>query len=338
MDFKTSVQHADASIDLGVLHELQWRTSGLIRHQVAEVISRVVNDVVAKSGAKTLAADPAALTAANILKNEGYVRLGRVLDDAQVRDVVAHLRNCACFNAHVPALSDKVPRRIGGGAEKYHYGSYSTADVMAAPHLVELANHPKILAAAQDYLGCLPTLYSIHAWWSFPGHGKAPVAQEFHRDRDDFKFCTLFAYLTDVGERNSPHVFIRRSHRVDLIDAILARSEMRLRQCGIVTSLADLYRDNEEGYGRDGLYERVFDGLIDTIMGPAGSAFLADTSGLHKGVPAMEGPRLMFWARYGLYRNAIWQSDKIKPVDPLLMAGRLPTDWRTAYINRCLIC
>lgn len=215
------------------------------------------------------------------------------------------------------AKSDGVARRLGGETEAFHYGSYTLPDVVSAPYLLELANRPDILAGEQDYLGCLHTRYSLHAWWSFPGHGKASISKEFHRDLDDFQFCTMIVYLTDVEPSTSPHQFIRRSHRLELVEAAIAQAAERLQQAGIKYSLADFY-GYAQGYGRDDLDRLLFSGCVDTICGPAGTAFIADTIGLYKGIPIppIEGPRLMFWASYGLYRNTGNAGDRLEPLPP----------------------
>jgi hypothetical protein len=319
-----AIAEIDAAFNLAALREVQKHTSGLDRHRYGALIAA---EITRRLGEQAPLSKDVAQTA-SMLNQDGVVRLGSVLTPEQVTAIVSHFKGRPCFNAHVPGFSDKQPRLMGLGAEMFHYGSYELADVMAAPLLLELANHPKILGVAQTYLGCLPTLYSLHAWWTFPGHGKAQLSQEFHRDRDDFKFCTLFVYLTDVDMSASPHVYLRRTHRTDLVKAAVERSGTRF-------DYRSLYLDNEEGYGRDELYERLFPGMAETITGSAGTAFVADTGGLHKGLPALERPRLMFWARYGIYRNFV-ALDR-SPLPKEAVAGRLPQNWECAYINRCLV-
>ena len=43
---------------------------------------------------------------------------------------------------------------------------YSIEELMAAPFLVDFLNHPAVVDFIQSVLGCVPTLYSIRAWWS----------------------------------------------------------------------------------------------------------------------------------------------------------------------------
>lgn len=229
-----------------------------------------------------------------------------------------------------------VPRRVGEGAEAFHYGSYALKDIVEAPALIELANDPNLLTVAERYLGCTPTLYSLNAWWSFPGHAKpARVSQSFHRDLDDFRFCTLFVYLTDVGEHNGPHVYVRRTHRPDLLEQELARAgsealdglEPRIREAVVSGKLL-----RGQGYGIDPAILGPLRHLVDVIPGPAGSGLLADTYGFHMGIPPAKAPRLIFWARYGLHVN-----ETLPPVDESLVASRIPWTEQAQYINRALV-
>ncbi len=327
---------ADRLLTLAIVHVLQKHTGVAHRARIGAILAQVIAEVTRHSGIANAAPDAAATAMAGRLRDEGYARLGSVLDAAQTQEVVGHFKSLPCYNAHVTALADGTGRRLGEGAEAFHYGSYRLADLVAAPHLLELANRPDILAAAEDYLGCVPTLYSIHAWWTFPGHGKAQYSQDFHRDLDDYRFCTMFVYLTEVGAQTGPHAYVRRSHRPELVDAIIREAAARLTQAGYRFTTADFYKD-DQGYGLDEIYTLLFEGLIDTITGPAGTAFIADTTGLHKGIPATAGPRLMFWARYGLYRNHATHADGTEAVPRRLVGNRLPGDARSAYINRCIV-
>jgi hypothetical protein len=329
----SSPADVDARLNESILHTLQNQTGIAFRPRLAAVLAEHVNRIAPARTAPTSSA--AALAGARQLTDEAYLPLGIVLPRDQIADVVRFFESKPCLNGHVPPYSDGVPRRIGAGAEAFHYGCYTLPDVVAAPHLLELANRPDILDIAEGYLGCAPTLYSIHAWWSFSGHGKAPTSQEFHRDIDDYRFCTLFLYLTDVDLGSGAHQFIRRSHRFETTQAVIQAAAARLGRLGVNVTAEDIFRSATQGYGRDDLYRAVFDGLIETIQGPAGTSFIADTSGLHMGLPLTHGRRLMFWARYGLYRNSA--AEGTTAVARSAVGDRIPNDARTAYINRCIV-
>ena len=43
------------------------------------------------------------------------------------------------------------------------------------------------------------------------------------------------------------------------------------------------------------------DKIVETIEGPAGTAIVEDTYGLHRALAPTQHPRLMAWARYSLF-------------------------------------
>ena len=312
-----------------------WREDldGRERERLASTLAGVVNGFAPPSPSMS---SPPLDAVVRTMAEEGYCSFGDLLRRDQVDAIVAHFRSRPCFNAHVQGSSDGVPRRVGEGAEAFHYGSYALKDIVEAPALIELANDPNLLTVAERYLGCTPTLYSLNAWWSFPGHAKpARVSQSFHRDLDDFRFCTLFVYLTDVDEHNGPHVYVRRTHRPDLLEQELARAGSQALE-----SLEPTIRDavasgrilRGQGYGIDPAILGPLRHLIDVIPGPAGSGLLADTYGFHMGIPPAKAPRLIFWARYGLHAN-----ETSPPIDETLVASRIPWTERARYINRALV-
>ena len=70
--------------------------------------------------------------------------------------------------------------------------------------------------------------------------------------------------------------------------------------------------------------------------GPPGSAILADTYGLHMGIPLIEGERLMVWVRYGLGPNCSSFGGGDGRYAGLVDARIAPTA-RARYINRLLL-
>lgn len=321
----------DALLNAALLHFLQSHTNLRFRHGVAAGLASAVNALIERPKAGPGAPG---LDQARRLADEGWVGLGQVLAPGEVAKIIAYCERQPCFNAATSAMSDRRPRRVGEGAERFPHGSYKPADVIAAPLLLELANRREVVAIAEAYLGCTPTLYSLHLAWSFGGAGAAasvPVPH-FHRWDDDYKFCALFLYLSDVRPESGAHAFIRRSHRVDLVEAAVREATARGRR----VTLDDLFQTSQSA-ALDQLYAELFPRLTDTIAGPAGFAFMADTSGLHKELPALSGRSLVAVARYGLYRNTRAAVTGEDAVPWAAIDGRLPHDERTIYINRCLI-
>lgn len=70
-------------------------------------------------------------------------------------------------------------------------------------------------------------------------------------------------------------------------------------------------------------------GSTRTVYGPPGTAFLADTRGLHMGERPTTGPRLLLWARWGVSeRPWAYDNDQTVPVDRATLGDRYPNDSR----------
>jgi hypothetical protein len=267
----------------------------------------------------------------SLLQRQGYASLGQPLNLSQVEEIHRHFESCPCFAAHVAAKSDGVERTVEQCAAIGQQGSYRTSDILLAPHLLELANRDDLLTLMEAYLGCVPSIYSVNAFWTFPG-GTAliPGLQTYHRDFDDFHFCTLFVFLSDVQPGDGAHYFLRTTHRPDLMERQLVEAHPGTDVIPEMTRLfARLAAIDEAGLG-------LFLPHRETVGGPAGTCVLENTYGLHKGEPP-QTKRLLAWIRYGLYRNAANLSDKITPVPRHLVAGRIPDTPRHRYINRLIV-
>ncbi len=297
-----------------------------VRERLSDYIAGRVNLAVGKG--------PERLASSADFEHDGVMPLGALLSSGQVGDVVAHLRNFPVFDGHILGQSDRTPRELDELMKTAHYGAHQRAAVLRAPHLLALANRPDIVSLAAAKLGCWPTLYSVHAWWSFGGRADlARYAQSFHRDLDDFRFCTLFVYLTNVDADGGPHQYIRTSHRLDGVREMLRRAAKH--DPSIDPEQAESFFI--EGYGLDDVYENLFGDAIMTITGPSGHGFIADTSGLHRGLRPVRGNRLIFWARYGMLANAGIDEYGFEPVPMKELSSPLPDDAITRYINRCLV-
>lgn len=211
----------------------------------------------------------------NELRTTGFATLGSVLSVQQCREVEAFLRSCDVHDPYRPSAGRFLPfdgQRDPGAHVVHHF----PADVLRAPHLVQLANRVDILEAAASFLGCKPTIGYMTAWWSFPTAKGAQHAEWFHRDVDDWRFVKLFVYMTDVTEANGPHVYVKGSALSDRL--------LRVRR----------YGDQE--------VQRAFPAASCLrVTGDAGSAFLEDTFGMHKGEPVISGYRLMFQVVYSMF-------------------------------------
>jgi hypothetical protein len=196
--------------------------------------------------------DPVLLEA---LLRDGFITLPPLLSEAQIAEMLAY-------------LAVRTPVRGKALAD------YELSDVVNCPQMMELANHPQLLALASRYLGCAPTISTIGIRWSYPAEQVAGV-QSFHRDPDDWKTLKFFTYLTDVDDAAGPHVYIAGSHR----------------DRPPVTARRYSDRDVVQKYGHEAQI---------TVCGPRGTMFMADTAGIHKGAAVVKGSRLLLEVGYTL--------------------------------------
>lgn len=310
-----------------VMNQLQTSLGWRDREALATTIARTTAGMIPSEPVT----DPKVQANADSLRKNGIARLGPVLTPEQVAEIHAYLKTKPCYTGHVPAQGDGKPRTVEECSTLSNLASYQLADVLGAPHLLELANRPDILGAVESYLGCVPTLYSVNFFWSFPDRAERFVStQNFHRDFDDFRFCTLFLFLTDIRTNDGAHYYIRGTNRRDVTEK----------------AWRERYPDPKP-YSIDKLFERItyhdpdihhlFPNEIEPVLGPAGSAVIEDTYGLHKGdIPKTN--RLLGWMRYGLYQNAATYSDRLAgPAPASVGAGRIPETVRHKFINRLLV-
>lgn len=179
--------------------------------------------------------------------------------------------------------------------------SYPLSTVLASTDVLRVINNCSVLKIAAAYLGCQPTLSSLGIRWSLPGAAEPEGTQRFHRDLEDFRFLRLFVYLTDVDAGAGPHRYVAKSHLS--AGHLLSRFQNRADQ---------------ERYGGDNIH---------TIVGGRGTAFVADTYGIHCGMVPTETPRLVLQAQYSLLPN------HARAATPVASAA-LSVD---RYINRLLV-
>jgi Phytanoyl-CoA dioxygenase (PhyH) len=211
---------------------------------------------------------------ATALDANGFVMLDGVIPKDWLHDLYAYLAAKECGDIYRPALPKFVgPENAPAGT---HVAFFSNEIVARAPHVFDIVNNPAILNPVAAVLGAKPTASYMAAWWSIPAHdGIAQHAEKYHRDVDDWRFIKMFCYLTDVDEESGPHVYVPGSHKVNKLTPIRRYDE----------------KEVYEAFGPD--CEKRF-------TGPAGTAFLENTYGFHRGFPPKSKPRMLFQVLYSL--------------------------------------
>jgi hypothetical protein len=208
------------------------------------------------------------------LDQRGIAHFGQLLSKEQVTEIKAWLEQRPVVDGYRPEVSPFLPHSEDRHPHS-HVAYHDAKDVIAAPHLLELANRPEILAVVEDFLGCKPLIGYLAAWWSYATEIGPQQAENFHRDVDDWRFVKLFVFLTDVGDNNGPHIYVSGS-----------------ADCNLLTKI--------RRYGDGEIIAAFGAGSIIVNQGAAGTGFLENTSGFHKGKPVQNGTRLMFQAVYSL--------------------------------------
>lgn len=290
-----------------------------IRESMARYIATVTNRVVPMA-----VRSDSRLTE---LRESGLYNFGsELLTRTKALEVAEYFRSRPVYNAHVVAQSDGKPRsltaRVLKRARRYPFGAYSLRDTLSAPHLLETVLSEPVLELASAYLGCTPTLYSLNSWWAFPNR-RSTVTRRWHRDPDDYRFLALFFFLTDVDESGGRHIFIKHSHDNDVMSR---RMQALGHTAPFPFSDHTDVPQHHEYYDQHSVY----------CSGQAGTAFLADTYGVHRAEdPSTD--RLVCWARFGLHAGRSYIADETRPVPRSLVDNRIRWTKRLNFITRLLL-
>jgi len=165
---------------------------------------------------------------------------------------------------------------------------YPIETLLKAPHLFKVANNPDILATLENIFGCKPEIGVMQAMWRFPTDNPAVFDELWHRDFETLRLIKCFLYLTDVDEKSAPHKFIETSHLVN-------------RKTRVHWSFEG-DESLEKAYGEEKIVMKE---------GPAGTCFLEETIGWHKGLKPVNKSRLMVQIVYSV--NPVRYKDR-KPI------------------------
>lgn len=164
-------------------------------------------------------------------------------------------------------------------------GDYPLRTVLECPYVMRLVHDPRVVTVAESYLRCRATLSSIGIRWSFPNGAPSDV-NALHRDPDDWRFVKVFVYLTDVDTDSGPHLYVLGSHRT--------RGRLFARPYAA--------EELDRHYPSDAFHQ---------VIGKAGTSFIADTYGIHKGMIPSKRPRLMLMMQYSVLQNYALQYEPV---------------------------
>ena len=165
------------------------------------------------------------------------------------------------------------------GKKEYKVSLVSSTLSLEDP-FVRLALHPRLLDAANRYLGMWSSLRSIELWWDRPTTGPAKETQLWHKDGDDLLNVKAFIYFNDVDEQTGPFCFIPKTHPLG----------------GLSRRTAACVQDRRS---TDDQMEQVLPRSEWRICtAPLGTVILCDTCGYHKGLKPSHKERLLLMMQY----------------------------------------
>lgn len=275
---------------------------------LAHAFSRILD---AYAGLNTEEMDDTAIAGPLQTLNElGYADLAALPDD-NIRDMLSFLE----ASLLVPSDALRRPEAETPGREASalrqdcNLAYVPRSRLLRMPGLLPLAVDPQLLELIRRYLGAPPILTDISAWRSFAGdHGpkEARDAQLFHFDLDNYRFCKVFIYLTDVDEESGPHIFVPTTHRLETI-----RAKRPMDGTPEQTAFDQWYYETVRK--SESAVTKWFETEPVAITGKSGTRFIADTKGLHRGCPPSNRDRWVLQFVYGTTPATLWFQDHHPP-------------------------
>lgn len=229
----------------------------------------------------------------------GGISLVEPLSSGEVADITDHLSRCAVYNAHVKAkATQQVIGPASGAALRWPAFTTAMEDIVLAPHMFEAAL--ETYSIALEYFQEPPLLYSMNAFWTHPSDEVYLDTHGWHRDGDDRKQLVFFVFGTDVmNDAEGAHYY----------------------------RLGSVHLPDQMAHGCEVL----------RVMGPAGTAFMSDTGGMHVGARPNK-LRLLLWARWGVTdAPASYHWDQLAPIAKERMGDRYPADPALQHAVRLVV-
>lgn len=208
------------------------------------------------------------------LRAEGVTRVPPILDAEAV--------------ARVTEFARTAPARLSSADGARRHGTYHDRDsatsmafvierfVLDNPDVQSLLADPGLLWLTRQFFGMRPEVHPPILYWSCVQAGSdgfGSGTRQFHWDYDGIGCLRLHVNLTAVDEGAAPMQYVAGSHR----SGSLRTSELRAGDRGVPDEV--IWRE----FGR---------GRIVTLTGPAGSMFVSDPRGLHRGTTPTRTDRL----------------------------------------------
>lgn len=208
------------------------------------------------------------------------------------------------LNAKLDRMSPKIIHNSDGEISKK---VYSNKELASDIDFLSLATNDKVIRAASDYLGTVPTIEFLAAWQVFE-EAKQTNEMYFHMDHHGHRFLKLFFYLSDVELGGGQHEYIPETQNQPKVDQSISKLDNKKQHLGVQIKCK---RKHQGAFLiNTDVIERYFNNII-RITGCAGSSFMEDTQGLHRGTPIKNHqPRTLFQVTFTASHN---YKDTVEP-------------------------
>lgn len=255
------------------------------------------------------------------LKQDGITFLPHLLDADKIAQIVDFARTA-------PAVLADSRRATVRGTYQDRSAATRSARIIE-PFVLDnqliqsVISNTALIAIAENYFRTRILVHPPQLYWScapIAFDAAAPQAQtpeplqtaeEFHWDFDGLGGLRLHMYLTDVDTGSAPMKYVKGSHKPGTLRA------WRLRNADRGVQDADVWA-------------RFTADDVLTVTGPAGTTFLSNSNGLHRGTPATTRDRLFLVMPFQATSFAGYQLKPrlVTPKDPVfaeMLANRAPS-------------
>ena len=214
------------------------------------------------------------------MKRDGFVKLGP-LDGSKIEEIKSEIRRMPF---------KKITNKRGEVVKHI----YSNADLAQSTDLLSVATDDGLVRTISEYFGCLPKIQYLAAWETLKNDDEL-AEMFFHMDHHGHKFVKLFLYLSDVNLGDGHHEFVKGSHDWRKFDEILSPKNMMN-----IKNQVKVKRKLKGGFWMNNKAVSLFlQDRVVKVTGQAGSLFMEDTGGLHRGTKVESGKsRLLFQVLY----------------------------------------
>jgi hypothetical protein len=237
---------------------------------VPGAVDRVSQDLIAE-------ARSARAAELDELRDSGIAPIDSVLDGSAVERLRA-------FAERAPAKLRLLDGRVIDGTYESRHPATVAAFVpgtfaWANPEVQRVMASSRLHEIALGHTGLAPVVHTPTLYWSCRPVSTEQISEtaaptrRFHMDFDGVRAVRVHMYLTDVGDGNAPMQYVPGSHRP---------GSLRGRP----------FRQADLGLDDDVVTARFGASCARTITGPAGTTFVTDPRGLHRGTAPLDGDRL----------------------------------------------